>query len=207
MSLETTQQQPCRFLCDYDLSGDYEDVIYSLHGLLLLRQSCDLFVVCNPVTRQWTNLPELGRQSYCSVFECGFYFHTSSGEYRLLCNTIEKEKEEFTNSNFKPETRRRYYVLSAGAILPHQLGPAPSDPSGRLPKYEGPVAHRGHLHWLAKHPQANRTGKMLAFDTTFETFRLMSGPLLDDTMRTTVSTSVARWRRGAATAEEKRQHF
>ncbi|KAM3253626.1 hypothetical protein ACQJBY_047613 [Aegilops geniculata] len=186
MSLEPTQQQPYRFLCDYDLSGDYENVIYSLHGLLVLRQSCDLFVICNPATRQWTNLPELCPQSYCLVFECGFYFHTSSGEYRLLCHAIEKEEEEFTNSNFKPETRGCYYILSAGAILPRRLGSAPSDPSGRLPRYEVPVAHRGNLYWLSKHPQANHTRKMLAFDMASETFRLMSQPSPDNTVSTSL---------------------
>ncbi|XBI77994.1 hypothetical protein VPH35_087766 [Triticum aestivum] len=181
--LDDPAQLTDRFLCYYAPSADVRNVLYSLHGLLVLAQHHGFFVICNPTTRQWTNLPELGQQSYCAVFECGFYFHSFSGEYRLLCHAVEIAPEEY-NNRFDPDTKRYYYILSAGAILPRRLGRAPSSP-GNL-SYEVPVAHRGTLHWLSKHPQANRTGKMLAFDTTFETFRLMSGPLLDDTMRTTL---------------------
>ncbi|KAI4992503.1 hypothetical protein ZWY2020_051920 [Hordeum vulgare] len=79
MSLEPSrqEQQTFRALCDYDLGGDFDNVVYSLDGLLVLRQwRHELLVVCNPATRQWTNLPEMG--SYCAVFECGFYLHASN---------------------------------------------------------------------------------------------------------------------------------
>ncbi|RLN29227.1 hypothetical protein C2845_PM05G29160 [Panicum miliaceum] len=60
----------------------------SFDGLLVLeyRQGrfCDTrspgtYIVCNPVTRQWT-LPSLRSPATVS----GFYFHASSGEHRLL---------------------------------------------------------------------------------------------------------------------------
>jgi hypothetical protein len=43
-------------------------------------------------------------------------------------------------------------------------------------EYGIPVSYRGILHWFSEHPQGTETGKMLAFDTVSETFRLMSGP-------------------------------
>lgn len=36
---------------------DSFDVLYSLDGLLVLNQRRGLFIVCNPIIRQWTNLP------------------------------------------------------------------------------------------------------------------------------------------------------
>ena len=43
-------------------------------------------------------------------------------------------------------------------------------------EYGIPVSYRGILHWFSEHPQGTETGKMLAFDTVSETFRLMPGP-------------------------------
>lgn len=179
------EQRRDRFLCSYapapfaDLS---RGVLYSLHGLLVLMQRWGLFVICNPATRQWTNLPDMGEQSYRSVFGCGFYFHASSGEYRLLCHAIKRGKEEYCLNTYSITRQRHYYILSAGSIMPRRLGPAPSNPSGTNPDYKGPVTHRGNLHWLSTHPYDIHAGKMLSFDTACETFQLMSRPPLDDTV-------------------------
>ncbi|KAF8719345.1 hypothetical protein HU200_024048 [Digitaria exilis] len=150
---------------------------YSLDGLLVRMQHSGLFAICNPTTRQWTNLPALTPEPCCSAGSgCGFYLHRSSGEYRLLCDGI--ERNEAAGSN--PELRRYYYIIAASTARPRRLARAPSNPSLL---YEAPVAYRGVLHWLYYQPEARRTGKMLAFDTEAETFRHMSQPIDRDTKR------------------------
>ncbi|CAL4909781.1 unnamed protein product [Urochloa decumbens] len=157
-----------RFLCDSaernkNGTATWSRLLASLHGLLVFEQRPGLYAVCNPVTRQWTNLPVLAPDPCFTAFACGFYFHGSSGEYRLLCHGEEAA------SGWKDY----YYVLAAGATRPRRLSRAPADcPVG----YQQPVAHGEILYWSSRHPQADRTGKMLAFHTVYETFRLMSGP-------------------------------
>ncbi|CAN6336661.1 unnamed protein product [Urochloa humidicola] len=159
-----------RYLCGtslYDAGGNWMDclrVLGSLDGLLVLQQREGLYVVCNPTTRQWTNLPVLAPRPSRG----GFYRHGPSGEYRLLCHA-----EEHGSSEWKDY----YYTLSAGAALPRRLAPAPADRDGRWRiGYETPVAHRGILYWLGLHPVAARTGMILAFRTDSETFRLVLPP-------------------------------
>jgi len=135
--------------------------LHSLDGLLVLSARPGLFVVCNPTTRQWTDLPALRPEPRgFTAFACGFYLHGGSGEYRLLCHIAYRRK-------------RYYYVLSAGGAQARRLGRAPPPPASQM--YDAPVARRGTLHWLASHSE-DRTGKMLAFDTASEAFRLMSRP-------------------------------
>ncbi|RLM99558.1 hypothetical protein C2845_PM06G04260 [Panicum miliaceum] len=80
-----------RFLCDATQrnkngTATWHPLLYALHGLLVLQQRPGLYIICNPVTRQWTNLPVLAPEPCFTAFPCGFYFHSSSGEYRLLCH-------------------------------------------------------------------------------------------------------------------------
>ncbi|KAF8726849.1 hypothetical protein HU200_019329 [Digitaria exilis] len=163
------------------------NVLYSLDGLLVLFPWNGPFIVCNPVTRQWTDLPALNPEPCFKAFPCGFYLHGPSGEYRLLCHGLGEEEEEDeaarggTGSTWDRNRKRHYYILTAGGTLPRRLGvapccPTPTHPSGRAAEYDVPMAHRGILHWFALHREASTTAKMLAFDTVSETFRLMSRP-------------------------------
>ncbi|KAF8726845.1 hypothetical protein HU200_019325 [Digitaria exilis] len=150
------------YLCDptaRDKDGKVDSMgipLASLDGLLVLRQGPDLFVVCNPMTRQWRKLPALSPRPCFQVFACGFYLHSPSGEYRLLCHG----------------DTGGYYVLSAGAAVPRRLAHAPAD----RPLECHPAACRGILHWSSFQPEATRAGKMLAFDTVTEKFWLMARP-------------------------------
>ncbi|XP_004963550.1 F-box protein At3g07870 [Setaria italica] len=165
-----------RYLCDLSrYHGDgkwagWSTLVASLDGLLVLQQRPGLYVVCNPTTRQWTNLPVLAPQPCAAAFQCGFYHHRPSGEYRLLCHA--EEHREPGSSDWKDY----YYTLSAGSTLPRRLARAPADRPYKTDFYELPVAHRGTLYWLCLHPERRRTGKMLAFHTDSETFRLVSRP-------------------------------
>ncbi|CAN6336662.1 unnamed protein product [Urochloa humidicola] len=159
-----------RFLCDpaerhKNGTATWSKLLCSLHGLLVFQQRPGLYAICNPITRQWTNLPVLAPDPCFTAFPCGFYFHGSSGEYRLLCHGDEASPS--------PGWKDYYYVLAAGATRPRRLSRAPAD---RPRVYQRPVAHGEILYWSSTHPQADRTGKMLAFHTASETFRLMSGP-------------------------------
>lgn len=139
---------------------DSFDVLYSLDGLLVLNQRRGLFIVCNPIIRQWTNLPALASEPCFTAIACGFYLHIygSSGEYRLLCHGLGLEESKGTGSIRNGNSH--YYVLSAGGTLPRRLGraPLPTHASGASKYDDVPVAHRGILHWLALHPESAGTG-------------------------------------------------
>ncbi|CAL4901749.1 unnamed protein product [Urochloa decumbens] len=180
------------------------DLRASLDGLLVLEELLrgrGTFIVCNPTTRQWTNLPALTHQ--CSAaYACGFYFHASSGEYRLLCHGVEGadgnsspgpvlcwgpfkfggpgRPHRLVTLQGRPCSSHYYYILSAGSARPRRLARAPScrpKPSNSNEVlYDIPVSYRGNLHWFSEHPLGGQTGKMLAFDTASEAFRLMPRP-------------------------------
>ncbi|XP_062179523.1 F-box protein At5g49610-like [Phragmites australis] len=171
-----------RFLCDptkraNDGSATWCSLLYSLDGLLVLRQRPGLYIICNPITRQWTNLPVLTPEPCFTAFPCGFYFHSSSGEYRLLCHGVAKDEDEAMGTVYIWYMKHDYYILSAGGTLPRLLGRA-SFPAvlPTIMGYERPTSHGGILHWFCSHPQATSTGKILAFHTVSETFQLMSRP-------------------------------
>ncbi|TVU29964.1 hypothetical protein EJB05_21563, partial [Eragrostis curvula] len=175
---------PRRFLCDRSerdgrtLVGWY-DLLYSLDGLIVLGQLPFRYVVCDPVRRQSARLPELPPDPCFSVDPCGFYRHASSGEYRLLCHCLGKDQLDGAAGVYAIFQRERYFcVLSPSSPASRRLparAPAPThDPQDTT--YEVPVAHRGSLHWFSEHPEAHGTGKMLAFHTLSETFRLMARP-------------------------------
>ncbi|XP_066383752.1 putative F-box/kelch-repeat protein At3g17570, partial [Miscanthus floridulus] len=172
------------FLCDptqrfENGTASLSSLLYSLDGLLVFQQRPGLYIVCNPVTRQWINLPVLAPEPCFTAFPCGFYLHESSGEYRLLCHGQLKSSGEYRllSSPSSSEWNDYYYILACGGAnnQPRRLSRAPAD-RPIIMGYEQPVAHGEILHWFSFHPRAISTGKMLAFHTGSETFRLMSRP-------------------------------
>lgn len=151
----------------------------SCNGLLLFRRDVGEYLVCNPATRQWTDLPRLNKDGVHGFVhrESGFYFHQPSGEYRLMCYC------SIMNGAV-------YYVLTAGADEPRRLnvqGSRMHNTIAALPGHSSfhfanltPAALDGQLHWL-RHPEAGRTDKMVAFDTVAETFRRMPAPPVTST--------------------------
>ncbi|TVU20113.1 hypothetical protein EJB05_36306, partial [Eragrostis curvula] len=166
----STEEDGRRFLCDPTERHPgsiaiWRKVLYSLDGLLVVQQRPGFYIVCNPMTRQWTNLPVL---ACVTAFPCGFYLHGPSGEYRLLCHGVVEEEAG--------ECKDYYYILSAGATEPRRLARAPAD-RPTIMGYPVPVCHRGALLWSSCHPIAARTGGMiLAFHTVHEMFGLLSPP-------------------------------
>ncbi|KAF0907746.1 hypothetical protein E2562_020488 [Oryza meyeriana var. granulata] len=164
---------------ELDEQEEYCVLLASCDGLLLLRKNVGDYVVCNPATRRWAKLPpmRIGRDLR-HMCESGFYFHSPSGEYRLLCHYT---KGPYTN------TTARYYVLSVGGGSPRRLAvqatpiPNPAIPNGtpsdvgKYTKLITPAALHGRQHWL-QHPEAGLTDQMVAFDTVAETFRRMTPP-------------------------------
>jgi hypothetical protein len=163
-------------------------LLASLDGLLLLRSSKSVLhcqhLVCNPLTRQWSDLPPLIPDAGVDARqrESGFYFHEPSGEYRLLCHV--------TFCQPRPESWA-YYVFSAGADEPRRLNAEAtpmwntvvttlrSHPSLMKPAFYdnlmAPAVLHGHLHWM-QHIEAGFTGQIVAFDTVTEMFRRMAPP-------------------------------
>jgi hypothetical protein len=160
----------------------YCSLLASCDGLLLLlnggfadRGVGEHYLLCNPVTRQWSDLPRLRLRRDVEVeFKqrtSGFYFHEPSGEYRLLCHITVRR-----------HARPCYCILSTGADKPRRL----SVQATRIDKSMAssdllfrnlmtPAVLHGHLHWL-KHMEGGVADQMVAFDTVAETFRQMPPP-------------------------------
>ena len=152
----------------------------SCDGLLLLlngglADGGEQYLVCNPVTRQWTDLPRLRLSRYVLAvgFQqrgSGFYFHEPSGEYRLLCH--------LTFTVWRLATY--YCIMSTGADEPRRLSVQATPIDNNAPdllfnNLMTPAVLHGHLHWL-KHMEGGIADEMVAFDTVAETFRRMLPP-------------------------------
>ncbi|CAN6185741.1 unnamed protein product [Urochloa humidicola] len=149
-------------------------LLASSDGVLLFKKDTGLYLLCNPVTRQWAQL-RLPAE-YCRERdpEYAFYFHQPSGEFRLLCCSLK---------------RKIWYIISTGAAEPRHTN-AKQDPdlinqfvTPLLTTTTMPVALHGNLHWPPLWRFTSRLGavttpetKMMAFDTVAEQFVQMSGP-------------------------------
>ncbi|KAJ1257500.1 hypothetical protein BS78_10G001400 [Paspalum vaginatum] len=163
----------------------HEPLVASLHGLIVLQQRRGLYIVCNPTTRQWTNLPVLAPRPCSTAFPLWLLpphrlrrVSPSLPRQRLL---LLHRRRPWYYYYYSDDDEYGYNILSAGSAQPRRLPGRAPFPADRKPylvglSYGRPVAHRGVLHWLRAHSVATRTGKMLAFCTNSETFRLMSLP-------------------------------
>uniref|UniRef100_A0ACD5YBG5 Uncharacterized protein n=1 Tax=Avena sativa TaxID=4498 RepID=A0ACD5YBG5_AVESA len=154
----------------------YCSLLASCDGLLLLRNgnladgdAREQYLVCNPVTRQWTDLPRLRLSRNVEVRQrgSGFYFHEPSGEYRLLCHIT------FTVGQRAP----CYCILSTGADGPRRLSVQATPIDNRIASnlLFGNLMSPAVLHWL-KHMEGGAADQMVAFDTVAETFWQMPPP-------------------------------
>ncbi|XP_051219836.1 uncharacterized protein [Lolium perenne] len=162
-------------------SIQYCPLLASCDGLLLLGVGGvepEQYLICNPTTRQWSDLPRpSGYAGLEEHRESGFYFHEPSGEYRLLYYVSKRHG-----------TTAYYCVLSVGANVPRRLAvqATPIEHTVAVASHGGhefgslhnlmtPAVLHGHLHWL-QHMEAGLSGQMVAFDTVAETFRRMPPP-------------------------------
>ncbi|KAL6848763.1 hypothetical protein ACP4OV_021346 [Aristida adscensionis] len=136
-------------------------LVASCDGLLLFERVPYIeYLVCDPVTRQWTELPPR-----MLTMACGFYLHGPSGEHRLLFLT----NDVYGHSGASASHR----VCSLEAGETRRLGPPVMAVDSFTAAITDCLDHRGTLHWL-QHPEARESNKILAFDTVSETFRRMS---------------------------------
>ncbi|TKW36370.1 hypothetical protein SEVIR_2G436100v4 [Setaria viridis] len=148
-------------------------LLASSDGVLLFKKDMGFYLLCNPITRQWAELPRLPNE-YCkgkfyinSDPEYGFYFHQPSGEFRLLCCSL---------------TRGFWYIVSTGAGEPRHLK-LKQEPDlitrfirPLLTTATMPVALDGKLHWPPIWRCATGKTRITAFDTVSEMFCQMPGP-------------------------------
>jgi hypothetical protein len=174
-------KRPRRLTFLHGGSIQYCPLLASCDGLLLLGVGGiepEQYLICNPTTRQWSDLPRpSGYAGQEEHRESGFYFHEPSGEHRVLYYVSERRS-----------TTAYYCVLSAGADVPRRLGvqATPIEHTVAVASHGGhefgslhnlmtPAVLHGHLHWL-QHMEAGLSGQMVAFDTVAETFRRMPPP-------------------------------
>ncbi|KAK3125953.1 hypothetical protein QOZ80_7BG0611860 [Eleusine coracana subsp. coracana] len=156
-------------------------MLASCDGVLLFKKDQGLYLLCNPVTRRWAELPRLADEIYHAVHdvEYAFYHHHPSGEYRLLCGCR-------TWSGSGGDRAWAWCVLSTGAAEPRRVDHTDVEAAAGLfvpclrSATSQPAALHGRLHWppyrdVFKGPTTVTT-TMVTFDTVSETFRSMTGP-------------------------------
>ncbi|KAL6657401.1 hypothetical protein ACP70R_005181 [Stipagrostis hirtigluma subsp. patula] len=133
-------------------------LLASCEGVLLFKKEAGFYLLCDPVTRQWAELPRLPDE-YCKGGdgELAFYFHRPSGEFRLLCH---------------PNYSKIWYIVSTGATGPRHII---NNSEIYAPETVTTVALHGNVHWPPQHSSIDGM-RMVVFDTVLETFHLMAGP-------------------------------
>ncbi|KAJ1293203.1 hypothetical protein BS78_01G050300 [Paspalum vaginatum] len=153
-------------------------LLASCDGVLLFKKDDEwLYLLCNPIRRQWAELPRLPDECRMdSDPEYAFYFHQPSGEFRLLCCSL-------------THRHRVWYVVSTGAAGPRHVK-ANGVPADLITEFIRPlfstttipVALHGNVHWPPLWRRFSTGGtqsagtQMMAFNTVSETFRQMPGP-------------------------------
>ncbi|GJN21563.1 hypothetical protein PR202_gb09050 [Eleusine coracana subsp. coracana] len=147
-------------------SGNFP--IASCAGVFLFRLDTR-YAICNPVTRQWTELPQLPKRC---MFEYGLYFHRPSGEFRFLCR-----------SGYFANDVTEYYITSTGATEPRLVISTGDvdEAANKMIRWIGNctdhlthVVLQDRLHW--KVPSSTGDCNLVVFDTLLEMFHLMSAP-------------------------------
>ncbi|TVU31142.1 hypothetical protein EJB05_22814, partial [Eragrostis curvula] len=149
-------------------------LIASSHGVLLFGKGEGLYLLCNPLTRKWADLPRLPqaqRRGMIDNKEYAFYFHKPSHEYRLLCC------RNWWSAN------GTWCVLSTGETQPRYIDTPHAEAAGITRLVPGlrmtvttPVSLHGRLHWPPYQGALSDHTSMVVFDMTSETFSQMQGP-------------------------------
>ncbi|CAL5061143.1 unnamed protein product [Urochloa decumbens] len=156
-------------------------LLASCNGVLLFSKPDNgNFLLCNPATWQWAELPRLPealRVAGVGEYQYAFYFHEPSNEFRILLR----------RGHSWPRASS-WHILSTGAAEPRRvaamLPPGASITSNSL-MTALPVALNGRLHWPPRVVAATAAGasttmtvttEMVVFDTVAETFGRMAGP-------------------------------
>ncbi|CAN6200185.1 unnamed protein product [Urochloa humidicola] len=158
-------------------------LLASCNGVLLFsKPNNGSFLLCNPATCQWAELPQLPQTLHVGGvgdYQYAFYHHEPSGEFRLL----------FRRGHSWPRVSS-WHILATGAAEPRQILatlPAGTSITSNSLLTAQPVALNGKLHWpprvvatfvVASNTTATAaaTTEMVAFDTVVETFGRMAGP-------------------------------
>jgi F-box interacting protein len=153
-------------------------LLSSCNGVLLFKRPDRSYILCNPATRKFAEIPRVPRR-YLGLrftFELVLYFHKPSDEYKLLCR--------FGSTMNQPNW---WYVLSTDGsaenlqrqqIADRRIAEA-SNRIDALLEGAAPVDLHGRLHWLAS-PQISSnavetSSEMVVFEAESETFHVMAG--------------------------------
>ncbi|GJN10764.1 hypothetical protein PR202_ga28886 [Eleusine coracana subsp. coracana] len=166
ISVANSKRRPCILLS-------------SCNGVFLFRRSEGCYLLCNPATRQWADLPSLVPSSL--VREYAFYFHEPSGEYRLWCHRNPLDTRYGT-----------WHVLSTDAAEPRDVQ-VHAEAAKRMTELlvgSLPVLLHGSMHWPPPHRrkwlEEEITTEIVVLDTLSETFQIMAGPPVTTVMEVAV---------------------
>ncbi|KAL6657399.1 hypothetical protein ACP70R_005179 [Stipagrostis hirtigluma subsp. patula] len=141
-------------------------LLASCNGVLLFKKD-GRYLLCNPVTRQWAQLPRLPDEYYKGYNrEFAFYVHRPSGEFRIICCL----------------NRSTWYIISTAAAAPRHIimNSEATETITRFlfdtPETTPPVVLHGDLYWPPPWASHAIETSMVMFDIVSETFHLMAGP-------------------------------
>ncbi|XP_037481203.1 F-box protein At5g18160-like [Triticum dicoccoides] len=175
-------------LCPVVQTCDYGELEAACDGLLIVSHGsmADKFI-CNPVTRKCAPLAKPQAQRGFDHQIVGFYRHQpSGGEFRVLWISRPTKIYNPYDANY----RTFYYVIAVGCdntrCIRQGCIPQPTSSSHSLElalrrglpgsSQYPPVHHRGGLHWRLRRYHGWDADYIMVFNTSAETFRLMSRP-------------------------------
>ncbi|XP_047949602.1 F-box protein At3g07870-like [Salvia hispanica] len=136
-------------------SVPYSVVIDSTDGLLLTRGGyTDTLYVCNPLTREYVELPPLNKNDHNYVF--GFGVSKISGQYKVLCCEVSSES-----------CKCYVYTLGEGGSWRTISAATPGSPILRC---TNALFCNGNLHWLASYSDFEGKHLVCCFDLKTELF-------------------------------------
>ncbi|CAN6212647.1 unnamed protein product [Urochloa humidicola] len=158
-------------------------LLASCDGVLLFSKPDNgSFLLCNPTTWQWAELPRLPqdlRVAGVGEYQYAFYYHKPSDEFRLL---LRRRGHSWPRAS-------SWHILSTGATDPRRVAavlPAGASMTNNSLVTAPPVALNGWVHWPprvvaatvadARNTATKVTTEMVVFGTVSETFGRMAGP-------------------------------
>ncbi|XP_065858698.1 F-box protein At3g07870-like [Euphorbia lathyris] len=159
-------------------------VVNSCNGFLCLCKPSDNepLVVCNPVTGEYINLPEVikGKKidGYEDYIDCGFGFNPKTNQYKVV-----RISEQYSYPDYDTIGRlAQVHILGTGSWKNIESAPY----SGYMLAF--PTYLNGSLHWLCH--LGEKLSLMVSFDCEKECFLPFSSPPLKDGNRVNVGMGV-----------------
>ncbi|GMI73468.1 F-Box Protein92 [Hibiscus trionum] len=146
-------------------------LVASSNGLLCLC-SYSVIHICNPLTRDFVELPKLSRE-YGEMVILGFDFIPTKKEYKVVEIICRRKRFRFeshlaASNPFQSQVR----ILTVGDSQWRSLGMVPY----QFVQGQSQVTVSGRLHWIAQPENIIMDNRIISFDLTAEQFQVVPQP-------------------------------